>query len=241
MRRIVALAAAVLSAAGVRAADLAGRWDGVARIPGLPLNITVDLDHATSGNWIGSIIIPQLSLKGQPLANISVDGTEVSFAIKGALAEANAEPAKFEGRLAADSTLAGTFTQAGNRAPFFLARSGAAQVDLPPRSTAVAKDFEGTWVGDYELMGYPRHVTVTFTNHADAPASVGFLIVGKKNNDLPVDFVTQSGDFVRIESHATGINFEGRLLRDRGELAGTCEQGPIEIALVLHRPDRSGK
>ena len=240
MRMILALAAAVLSVSEMHAAELAGRWDGVAQIPGLPLHVTVDLDRDAAGNWNGSIVIPQLNMKGQPLTNIVVEDATVAFAIKGALAEAN-EPAKFEAKFAGDATLAGTFTQAGNRAPFTLARSGAAQVDLPPRSTAVAKEFEGSWIGDYELMGYPRHVTVTFANHADAPATVGFLIVGKKNNDLPVDFVTQSGDFVRIESHSTGINFEGRLSRDRGELAGTCEQGPIEIALVLHRPDGSGK
>jgi hypothetical protein len=239
MRTIVLFATSLLIAANACGAELAGRWNGIAQIPGLPLHVTIDLDRDASGNWIGSIVIPELNMKGQPLQDIAQRDGTVAFAIKGALAEAKAEPARFETRFDGDSTLSGTFTQAGNRAPVSFTRSGDAQVDRPPHSTAVAKEFEGKWIGEYELMGYPRHVTVTFTNHAGAPASVEFLIVGKKNNNLPVDLVTQSGDFVRIESHEIGINFEGRLQGDRGQLAGTYEQGPIELPLVLRRPTGS--
>ena len=239
MRRIVALAACLTLALSSHAADLAGRWEGSAQIPGLPLHLTVDFDRDAAGNWIGSIIMPELNMKGQPLMDIRADDGAIAFAIKGALAEAKAEPAKFEGRLDGEAAISGTFTQAGNKAPFAIRRLGAAQVDVPPRSTAVAKEFEGKWVGEYELMGYPRHVSVAFTNHDSAPASVEFIIVGKKHNDLPVDFVTQSEDFVRIESHEIGINFEGKLSRSSGELVGTYEQGPIELPLVLHRPTGS--
>ncbi|HEY8009491.1 MAG TPA: hypothetical protein VIE67_00655 [Rudaea sp.] len=241
MRRIVVLASGLALALSGHAADIAGRWQGSAQIPGLPLQLTVDLDRDASGNWVGSIIIPELAMKGQPLMDIAAHDAAVAFAIKGALVEAKAEPAKFEAQLDSDATMHGRFTQAGNSAPFTLKRIGPAQVDLPPRSTAVAKELEGQWVGEYELMGYPRHVTVTFTNHEGAPASVEFVIVGKKHNDLPVDFVNQSEGIVRIESHEIGINFEGRLRPGSSELAGTYEQGPIELPLVLHRPNGSGQ
>jgi hypothetical protein len=94
---------------------------------------------------------------------------------------------------------------------------------------------EGEWIGEYELLGYPRHVTVRLTNHAGGGATSEFVVVGKKTNNLPVDLVTQQQDFIRIESHETGINYEGRFRKDSGDITGTFEQGPLEIPLVLHR------
>jgi hypothetical protein len=62
-----------------------------------------------------------------------------------------------------------------------------------------------------------------------------FVIVGKKVNNLPVDLLTQDGAFLRVESHEIGINFEGRFRKDTNEISGTCQQGPFEVPLVLHR------
>ncbi len=234
MHFLVAVALVSLSAATANAApSAAGRWQGVVEIPGLPLHATIDLDRDKSGSWTGSIIVPELVLKNVALTDITVRDGALNFSIKGALAGPQEAPATFEGRVEATDVMSGTFTQAGNHAPFSLRRTGSAQVDLPPRSTPVAKAMEGKWDGEYELMGYPRHVTVTFKNHGADPATVEWVIVGKKVNNLPIDLVQLDGDFVRIESHEFGINFEGRL---RGsELDGTYEQGPVELPLVLKR------
>jgi hypothetical protein len=234
MRFLVAVALVVLSAADANEApSVAGHWQGVVQIPGLPLHATIDLDQDKAGAWIGSIVVPELAIKNVALIDIAPHDSTLTFAIKGALAGPQEPPAMFEARCDSDDVISGTFTQAGNHAPFALRRTGAAQVDLSPRSTPVAKEMEGKWVGEYELMGYPRHVTVTFTNHGADPATVEWVIVGKKVNNLPVDFVQRDGDFVRIESHEFGINFEGRL--HGGELDGTYEQGPMEAPLVLKR------
>jgi hypothetical protein len=234
MRFPVVVALVALSAANANAGpSAAGRWQGVVQIPGLPLHATIDLDQDRSGAWTGSIIVPELALKGIALTDITPRDGTLTFAIKGVLAGPQDPPAAFEGRLEGADAMSGTFTQAGNRAPFTLRRTGAAQVDQPPRNTAVAKAMEGKWVGEYELMGYSRQVTVTFTNHGADPATVDWVIVGKRVNNLPVDVVQRDGDFVRSESHSFGINFEGRL---RGaELDGTYEQGPVELPLVLKR------
>jgi hypothetical protein len=218
------------------AADAAaGRWQGSVQIPDFPATAVVDLDHDASGGWIGSIIIPELKIKGAPLSDISVRDADVGFAIKGVLADPQAGPASFHAHLDATGAMVGEFTQAGNSTTLSLKRVGAAQVDLPVHSTAVAAAFTGKWVGDYELMGYPRHVTLTLANHEGAAASAEFIIVGKKVNNLPVDLITQDGAFLRIESHEIGINFEGRLGNDSAEISGTYEQGPFELPLVLHR------
>jgi hypothetical protein len=96
----------------------------------------------------------------------------------------------------------------------------------------VTKELEGQWKGDYEMLGYTRHVSIKFANHPDG-ATADFMIVGRKHNVLPVDLVTQEGDLVTVDSHEMGFSFEGRL-RD-GKLTGAIRQAAMETPLVLVR------
>ena len=132
----------------------------------------------------------------------------------------------------ANNKLAGNFEQAGNRAPATLQKTGPPQVEYPPRNTPVAKELEGEWKGDYEMLGYTRHVSIKFANHPDG-ATAEFVIVGRKHNVLPVDLVTQEGEMVTVDSHEMGFSFEGRLRN--GKLTGAIRQGAIETPLVLVR------
>ena len=144
------------------------------------------------------------------------------------------KPAGFRLLPPPENKLAGNFEQAGNRAPVTLQKTGPPQVEYPPRSTAVAKELEGEWKGDYEMMGYTRHVSIKFANHPDG-ATADFVIVGRKHNIVPVDLVTQESDLVTVDSHEMGFSFEGRL-RD-GKLTGAIRQGAIETPLVLVRAE----
>jgi hypothetical protein len=216
----------VAAALPCRAEDaIIGRWEGAARIPGEELTVIVDLAQQ-NGGWVGSIIISGLGLKGAPLTDIKVQSPDVNFAVKGALG------IQMKLRLDANNKLAGNFEQAGNRAPATLKKTGPPQVEYPPRSTPVAKELEGEWKGDYEMLGYTRHVSIKFANHPDG-ATADFVIVGRKHNVLPVDLVTQEGDLVTIDSHEMGFSFEGRL-RD-AKLTGAIQQGAIETPLNLVR------
>ena len=213
----------------------AGRWEGSIQIPGREQKVIVDLAQDKTGGWVGSVILPELGIKGAALADIMVKESGIAFSIKNVLSGPQIGPAKFQARLNAKGALAGDFLQAGNTAPFVLEKTGPPQVELPPQSTAIAKELEGEWIGEYELLGYPRHVTIRLTSHPGGGATSEFVVVGRKTNNLPVDLVTQQEDFIRIESHETGINYEGRFRKDAGEITGTFEQGPLEIPLVLHR------
>jgi hypothetical protein len=205
---------------------ISGRWEGTPRIPDEELTVVVDLAQE-NGAWVGSIIIPGLGLKGVPLTDIKVQPLDVSFAVKGALGiQLNLR------LLAAEKKLAGNFEQAGNRALATLQKTGPPQVEYPPRSTPVSKELEGEWKGDYEMLGYTRHVSIKFANHPNG-ATADFVIVGRKHNVLPVDLVTQEGDLVTVDSHETGFSFEGRL-RD-GKLGGAIRQAATETPLVLER------
>jgi hypothetical protein len=224
------------SAALCQAAEnAAGRWEGTAQIPGYELKLIVDLSDEGGKGWVGSIIVPGFGVKGAPLVDLQVRGGELAFAIKGALGDQRAGRAELKAHLTPDGHLAGDFTQGGNSAPFVLEKTGPAQVDLPPRNTAVSKELEGEWKGDYEMMGYARHATVKFANRGADGAVVEFVVVGKKVNNVPVSLVTQDGDFVTVKSDEFGITFEGRFVKEVGELKGTLSQGPMEAPLQLRR------
>ena len=203
-----------------------GRWEGTAQIPDDQLDLIVDLAQE-NGAWVGSIIIPGLDVKGAPLTEIAVKPPDVSFAVKGPLG------IQLKLQLDADNKLTGNFEQAGNRAATTLRKTGPPQVERPTRNTPVAKGLEGEWKGDYEMLGYTRHVSLKFKNRAADGAAVEFVIIGRRHNNLPVDLVTQEGDLVTIDSHDIGFSFEGRL-RD-GKLTGAIRQGAIETPLVLER------
>jgi hypothetical protein len=212
--------------------NAAGRWEGTVQIPGRQLQLIVDLAAGSDGGWQGSITIPGLGFKGAPLSDIALKGSDIVFSMKSALADQRIGPAKFTARFVSDGKFAGDFVQAGNTAPFALEKTGPPQVEIPPRSTAIAKEIEGEWKGGYELLGYPRKVTIKLQNGAEG-ATAEFVIVGRKENKLPVDRVVQQGEFVTVDSHETGLSFEGRARKD--EIRGTISQGPLEIPVTLRR------
>lgn len=213
------------------AESAAGRWEGSAQIPGGELKLIVDLSEESGKGWIGSIIVPGFGVKGAPLGDIALKESEFAFAIKGAFGG----QAKFKAHLSADGHLAGDFMQGGNTAPFVLEKTGPPQVELPPRSTAVSKELEGEWKGEYELNGYARHVTMKFANRGPDGAGVEFVIAGKKTNNVPVSLVTQEGDFLSIKSDEFGITYEGRFRKEAAEIKGVFTQGPFELPLVMRR------
>jgi hypothetical protein len=216
----------IAAALPCRAEDVvSGRWEGTAQIPDNELTVVVDLAQE-NGGWVGSITIPGLGLKGAPLTDIKVQPPDVNFVVKGVLG------VQLKLRLDANNKLAGNFEQGGNRATASLQKTGPPQVEYPPRNTPVAKELEGEWKGDYEMLGYTRHVSIKFANHPDG-ATAEFVIVGRKHNVLPVDLVTQEGEMVTVDSHEMGFSFEGRL-KD-GKLTGAVRQGAIETPLVLVR------
>ena len=212
-----------------------GRWEGPLQIPGRELRVVVDLAQDRAGAWTGSIIMPGLGVKGAQLANLVVTDSDVAFDLGNVLSTPTHGPASFKAHRGELDSMAGAMTQGGNVAQFSLQRIGPAHVELSPRSTPVGRDIEDQWTGDFELGGYPRHVTITLENHAAAAATARFVVVGKQTTDVPVDLVIEEGNFLRIESQAAHVAFEGRFVKESGEIKGSVELGSLELPLVLHR------
>jgi hypothetical protein len=114
-------------------------------------------------------------------------------------------------------------------------KTGPPQVELPRQGTPISQELEGEWKGDYEMGGYPRHVTLTLANHKPGAASAQLVIVGKKATNAPVELLTEEGGFVTIKSPQFGITYEGRFRKERGEISGTFALGPFEVPLILRR------
>lgn len=234
----LALAAALMlfTAALVRAApDPAGRWEGVAQIPGAPLRVVVDIAAGGRQGHVGSVILPGRGVKGAPLEGLTVDERGLRFGL-GAAFGIPAEPAPAVQLVwRSDGTLAGELQQGGHAAALVLQRTGVAQVDLPLPRTAVSATLVGTWVGRYELGGYPRDVTLTLANGAQGLAAGELVIVGKRTSTLAIDHVVQGSEFVTLQASAAGLRIEGRWATADGTIQGQLVQGPFEAALVLRR------
>ena len=229
---------AALTLACHAAEPFAGRWEGVVHIPGNELNVVIDLAPASNGSWAGSITVPGLNTKGLPLKDLIIKGSDASFAIK--TSPARGLEARLKAHLNGHSSLTGQFSQAGNTAPFELKQTGPPQVETPRRSTAITKEIEGEWVGEFQLLGYSRKVTIKLRNSGDG-AAAEFVVVGKRVNNLPVDLVTQEGTLVDVHSSEIGAVFEGRFQKETGELNGTFSQGPFEVPLVMKKAADANK
>ena len=99
MRSIVVLVASISTLACVAAPPPAGRWEGMAQIPGRDLPLVVDLAQDPSGAWIGSMIIPGFDVKGAPLGNIEVTGERRGVRRRRRARSAARGPATFTARL----------------------------------------------------------------------------------------------------------------------------------------------
>ena len=169
------------------------------------------------------------------MSNIAVDATRVAFDLGAALRDPTHGPATFAAQLGRDDTMTGQLQQAGNVAPFSLARVGAAQVEAPPSSTAVRRELEAAWTGQFMLGDYPRTVTITLVNHPGGAATATFDVVGKQMTDIPVALVIEEGEFLRVEAPARNVTFEGRLGNDRDVIDGSIALGAFELPLLLKR------
>ena len=225
----------VLTLACDASTNFAGRWQGRVQIPEHVVDLIVDLDQTNGNDWVGSIIIPGLGVKGAPLTRIAISESAVSCTIKDALASERTGSAVLKASLTTDGQLSGEFVQAGNSAPFVLRKTGPPEVELPRRSTAVSEGLAGEWKGDYEMNGYPRHVTLRLANHNAGGATAELVVVGKRTTNAPVDLVVEEDGFLTIESHEIGITYAGLFRKEAGEIKGTCTLGPFEAPLTLRR------
>lgn len=232
MRRAALVVFACLAAAAA-AAPPEGRWTGHAQLPGRNLPLVLDIAPGPSGSWIGSLTIPGQNIKGAELSRITLEGNRIDIDAGAVLSPPTGGGAvTFKARVEA-AAIVGEMAQTGNKAPFRLERTGPAQIDPAARSAPVASSTQGRWVGEFELGGYPRHVTLDIANDGANKPKVDFVVVGKQTTKLPIDLVNEVEGILHIESRLYGTTLEARVSADRIE--GTLEVGANEIPILLRR------
>jgi hypothetical protein len=204
-----------------------GHWVGsIAAGPGI--NVEVDLAPKAPGVWHGTISIPSQGTKGAPLAEVTVKGNAVSFAIKGAPGDP-----RFSGTLSQDAkTISGDFSQGGSTIPLSLAWKGEPKFEVPQKSPPVTKDLEGSWEGPLDVNGTVLRLVLKLAN--DANGAKGTLIsLDQGAVEIPVSTIAQDGSRLKVTVGMISGVFDGEL--KAGELTGVWTQGPLSLPLVLKR------
>ena len=116
---VLAAAPAHQSQVAAQTAGPAGRWEGVISPPGTELKIALTLKPASGGKFTGTIDIPAQGARDLPLANVRVDGSNVtSTCLVFLVLRPSREPSP-----RTETPSSGTFAQAGQSFPFTLQRS----------------------------------------------------------------------------------------------------------------------
>jgi hypothetical protein len=204
----------------------AGHWTGT--IAGPEIAVEVDLAPTGADAWHGTISIPSQGTKGIPLSEVSIKGTVVKFAIRGAPGDP-----RYAGTLSADGkTITGDFMQSGATLVLTLTRQGEPKFEVAQKSTPITKELEGSWEGSLNVNGQILRLVLKLANGANG--ATGVLVSLDQNSvEIPVATVTQQGARLKLLVTMIGGTFDGELKGD--ELAGTWTQGPLNLPLVFKR------
>jgi hypothetical protein len=233
----LALTAAIGSsnAAAQGQPSAAAHWEGPVDVAGTPLEIVVDLSRTPSGNWVGQIAIPAQSLKEYPLAAVKVEGSTVSFEMRGLPGTPT-----LKGKVSEDGkTLTGEMAQGGQTFPFKLTRKGDSEIKVvavaaEDKGTA-GPSIEGVWQGLLDTGGPSLKLIIKFSKAADGTLTGSLDSPDQQRSDMPINTITRKGDTVHFEMKYIGAVFDGKLNKDASEMSGTWDQGGASFPLLLKR------
>ncbi|HWC99720.1 MAG TPA: hypothetical protein VG456_23330 [Candidatus Sulfopaludibacter sp.] len=211
------------------ATKAAGHWSGKILIPDHEVAVTVDLDRDAQGVWIGSITVAGSSSVDVPLSAVAVESGAVRFTapLPG--------PASFTGKLSDDgAAISGTASNAQGDAPFQLARSGSASVKVPPASSKLSSEFEGSWSGSIEGAGKTRRIGLKLSAGSDGNATAKLVAIDQGNLEIPVSTVTINKNDLQLEVRALSGLYHGTLSAD-GVIAGEWAQGNEKYSLTFKK------
>lgn len=206
-----------------------GHWEGAITTPGQEIVIAVDLFPGAGDAWEGTISVPAQNVTALPLADITVKGEAVGFAMP----RMPGDP-RFAGTLAGDGkTLSGDFTQGGATMPFALTWKGEAQRPPPARNTAITSDLAGAWEGTLDINGTSLRLVLKLAN-ADGSATGTIVSVDQGGAEIALSSIVQEGTHFRLEARTIAGAYEGDV--KEGRLTGTWTQGPGSWPLEFRRP-----
>jgi hypothetical protein len=166
---------------------------------------------------------------------VKVDGATVEFAMPGIPGDPS-----FSGKLADDAkTIAGDFSQGGNRFPFRLERKpkpAPRPEDAMPAHGVPGKGLAGKWRGALSPMPNIQ-LRLELELAAGADGKVGGVLVSLDQGAarIPLTTLTETEGNVRFETPSVQGSFTGKLSADGSEIAGDWTQAGRTTPLVLKR------
>ena len=238
MKTLVSLSAmammTIATGAGVTraqsSAPASGHWEGTIQVPGQSLAVVVDLAEQ-NGSRAGNIAIPAQGIKGFALSPLTVDGTSVTFGMKGIPGDPT-----FKGTVSGDPrSLSGQFSQASASIPFVLTWKGEPKIEATPPSTAITKDLEGSWEGALTVQGRTLRLVIDLRNDGGVGAGT-VTSLDQSGVKIPVAQITQNDAAITLAVSAIGASYKGTLAN--GEINGTWSQASQKFPLVFKRVQR---
>jgi uncharacterized protein len=209
-------------------AGAAGHWEGTIETPGQKLDIIVDLAGHPDGTWEGTITIPAQNVKGFALSPMTVEGDTVTFGMKGIPGDP-----LFKGSVSREPrSIAGQFSQGDATMPFSLAWKGEPKIESPPKSTAIAKELEGSWEGTLNVQGTTLRLVLDLANKAGSAVGT-FTSLDQGGVRIPIAQISQTGTSVKLLVSAIGASYEGSITI--GQIDGTWAQSGQTFPLVFKR------
>jgi uncharacterized protein len=215
----------------------AGEWAGRIGIPGAPLDIGIRLTPEGDG-LRGEIDIPAQGIKAMPLADVLLEGRELSFRLPEMPGDA-----WFRGTFEPDAkSIPGAFTQFGQSFPLVLRPgpvAGRPQEPKPPfpyRSEDVTYPGQGVdLAGTLTLPEGPGPFTAVVLVTGNGPQDRNEELLGHKPFLLLADILTRAGYAVlRVDDRGVGGSGGSLYTSNYDELTGDVVAG---VDFLRRRPE----
>jgi hypothetical protein len=225
---VAALTAPLGIVRGEGGVSAAGHWEGAIVVPSGEMPFEVDLAVDGNGALVGTFTNPSERLVGYPLSKASVDGGSITLEID---TGADSGPQRFVGKLSADGqAMSGELLVSVYGLPFNFRRTGAAEIQAPPRSPAIDAALARDWHATLAIGGSSLPVRLSLRNNADGTASGSWA--SGRGVATPVKIVHENGRLI-LTSAAAPASFVGAVSADGAEIAGTLKSGALEQALTF--------
>jgi fermentation-respiration switch protein FrsA (DUF1100 family) len=231
MKRILILAALIVTASVAQAQDLAGDWQGSLNTGAGELRLVLHITKAADGSLKATLDSVDQGSNGIPVSSISLKSSKLSLGI-------DAVHGTYEGTVAADGkTISGTWSQGAALALDFKRVTTPIKTEHKP---AKPSDIDGAWSGTLDTGSAKLRIVFHITNTEDGlTATMDSL--DQNLHGMPMTSVTRDRASIKIEAKQIGGTFSGKLAADLSSIDGTWSQGGAELPLMVKRlKDQAG-
>ncbi|HEY7406237.1 MAG TPA: alpha/beta hydrolase [Candidatus Angelobacter sp.] len=204
------------SAAPATASPVAGDWQGTLQAGVQQLHLVLHITQAPDGALSASMDSLDQGAKGIVIDKISFQEGKLSFT-------SNSVHGTYEGKLTADSTIEGAWTQ-GQSLPLTFKRA------------VTASDIDGYWMGTLDAGSAKLRVLFRITSTPEGLQAT-LTSIDQGGGAIPVTSVKREGLNITMEIKNVGGSFTGVFDQTLTKIEGTWSQNGANRPLTVNRTD----